>query len=115
MMTGTKTRSRSRGMTVVAVLVCLVVITLVTGALLKTVLAQREFARGRERRLQAEWLVESGLQRVRARRPKTPRERRPSSPSPSSACRATRCAGRFASRPTIPAMRRGARGNPSRC
>jgi type II secretory pathway pseudopilin PulG len=67
MITCTKPRSRSRGLTVVAVLVCLVVITLVSSAVLKTVVAQREFARGRERRLQAEWLVESGLERVRAR------------------------------------------------
>jgi hypothetical protein len=54
-------------MTVVAVLVVLVVITLASSALLRAGLAQREFARGAERRLQSEWLVESGMERARAR------------------------------------------------
>ena len=62
-----RTGKPSRGMTVVAVLVCLIIITLISGAVLKVGLAQREFARGQERRLQAEWLAESGAQRALAR------------------------------------------------
>jgi type II secretory pathway component PulK len=57
----------SRGLTVVAVLVCLIIITLVSGSVLKIGLAQRELARAHERRLQAEWLAESGVQRALAR------------------------------------------------
>jgi hypothetical protein len=57
----------SRGMTVVAVLVCLIIVTLISGAVLKVGLAQRELARALERRLQAEWLAESGAQRALAR------------------------------------------------
>jgi type II secretory pathway component PulK len=63
----TRAKNTSRGMTVVAVLVCLVIITLVSGAVLKVSLAQRELTRSQERRLQAEWLAESGAQRAMAR------------------------------------------------
>ena len=56
-----------RGMTVVAVLVCLLVMMLLGAALLKLALAEREQQPRSERRLQAEWLVESGLERARAR------------------------------------------------
>ena len=62
-----KTGRSSRGLTVVVVLVCLIIITLVSGTLLKIGLAQREAARAQERRLQAEWLAESGAQRALAR------------------------------------------------
>jgi type II secretory pathway component PulK len=62
-----KTGRSSRGLTVVVVLVCLIIITLVSGAVLKIGLAQRELARAQERRLQAEWLAESGAQRALAR------------------------------------------------
>ena len=44
----------------VAVLVCLIIVTLISGAVLKMSVAQRELARSQERRLQAEWLAESG-------------------------------------------------------
>jgi len=57
----------SRGLTVVAVLVCLIIVTLVTSAVLKVGLAQRELARVQERRLQAEWLAQSGIERALAR------------------------------------------------
>ena len=57
----------SRGMTVVAVLVCLIILTLISGAVLKVSVAQRELARSQERRLQAEWLAESGAERAVAR------------------------------------------------
>ena len=61
-----KTGRRSRGLTVVVVLVCLIIITLVSGTVLKIGLAQRELARAQERRLQAEWLAESAAQRALA-------------------------------------------------
>jgi hypothetical protein len=54
-------------LTVVAVLVCLIIITIMAGALLRVGLAQRERANAQEHRLQAEWLAESGIQRAIAR------------------------------------------------
>jgi hypothetical protein len=66
MIAGTTSNSR-RGMTTIAVLVCLLIITLISGALLKVGLAQRESDRDRERHLQAEWLAESGVDRALAR------------------------------------------------
>ena len=57
----------SRGMTVVAVLVCLIILTLVSGAIMKVSVAHRDLARRQEYRLQAEWLAESGAQRAIAR------------------------------------------------
>jgi Tfp pilus assembly protein PilX len=53
-----------RALTTVAVLVCLIVITLIGAALLKVGLAQRSQVRSQEHRLQAEWLAESGLDRA---------------------------------------------------
>ena len=55
-----------RGMTVVALLICLILVTLISAAILKVSMAQREFIRAQERRLQAEWLVESGMERCLA-------------------------------------------------
>jgi len=54
-------------MTVVAVLVCLIVVTLVSGAVLKVGLAHLALVRAQEHRLQSEWLAESGFQRALAR------------------------------------------------
>jgi hypothetical protein len=54
-------------MTVVAVLTCLVILTIASGAVLKVGLVHRGLVRGQEHRLQAEWLAESGLQRALAR------------------------------------------------
>ncbi|MGO9465365.1 MAG: hypothetical protein ACLQIB_08390 [Isosphaeraceae bacterium] len=59
-------RSR-RALTTVAVLVCLIVISLIGAALLKVGLAQRHQVRSQEQRLQAEWLAESGLDRALGR------------------------------------------------
>jgi Tfp pilus assembly protein PilX len=56
-----------RGLMVIAVLVCLVVMILLGAALLKMAILERQNTREGERRLQAEWLVESGLARARAR------------------------------------------------
>jgi hypothetical protein len=66
-MTRARAIKPSRGLTVVAVLVCLIIVTLVSGAVLKVGLAQRELPRAFERRLQAEWLAESGFERALAR------------------------------------------------
>jgi hypothetical protein len=60
-------RQRRRGLTAVAVLVCLIVITIVSGALLRVGIAHRDQVRSQERRLQAEWLAQSGFDRALAR------------------------------------------------
>ena len=60
----TSTRSTRRGLTAVAVLVCLVIVTMVSGVLLKVGLAHRDQVRSHEHRLQAEWLAQSGLDRA---------------------------------------------------
>jgi type II secretory pathway pseudopilin PulG len=56
-----------RGMTAVAVLICLIVVTMISGALLRVGLTHRDQVRSQEQRLQAEWLAESGIQRAIAR------------------------------------------------
>jgi type II secretory pathway component PulK len=66
-MTGRRTDRPRRGMLAIAVLVCLIVLTLIAGALLRIGAAQREEVRAEERRLQAEWLAEAGLRRALAR------------------------------------------------
>jgi Tfp pilus assembly protein PilX len=54
-------------MLAIAVLVCLLVLTMIAGALLRVGSAQREEIRAEERRAQAEWLAEAGLRRAIAR------------------------------------------------
>jgi hypothetical protein len=54
-------------MAVVAVLMCLIVLTLIGATLLKLGLVRRQINRDLELRLQAEWLVESGVNRALAR------------------------------------------------
>ena len=66
-MTITTRRQQPRGLTAVAVLVCLIIVTMVAGSVLKVALAQRDQTRAQERRLQAEWLAEAGIQRALAR------------------------------------------------
>jgi type II secretory pathway pseudopilin PulG len=61
------TRARRRGLTAVAVLVCLIIITMVSGAVIRVGVARRDEVRAQERRLQAEWLAEAGIQRALAR------------------------------------------------
>ena len=132
-------------MTVVAVLICLIVITLISGAVLKVGLAHRDLVRAQERRLQAEWLAESGVQRALARlavdrdyagetwpfsaadlglpeRP--PADRHDGRIGSSGGRRHDRgrashwrrhSAGGSASRPTIRAIRRRGRGIPNKC
>ncbi len=58
---------RRRGLTSVAVLICLLVITLISGVLLKLGVAYRDQVRTKERGLQAELLAESGIERAFAR------------------------------------------------
>jgi hypothetical protein len=62
-----RARNRRRGLTVVAVLICLIVLTLIGAALLKLGLVRRQINRDYELRLQAEWLLESGVNRALAR------------------------------------------------
>lgn len=50
-----------------AVLVCVVLVTLITLSLIKLTLAQRSQAQREIWRLQADWLVESGLERAAAK------------------------------------------------
>jgi type II secretory pathway pseudopilin PulG len=60
-------RHPRRGALLIAVLICVIVITLLGGALLRGGLARREQLRAEERRMQALWLAESGLERAAAR------------------------------------------------
>ncbi len=60
-------RRRRPGFVIIPVLLCFVLITLICGAQLKITIAQREQIVADERRLQAEWLVESALDRAAAR------------------------------------------------
>jgi type II secretory pathway component PulK len=45
-------------------LICLVVVTMLSGALLKVGLAHRDAERAHERRLQAQWLAQAGVDRA---------------------------------------------------
>ncbi|MGC8640428.1 MAG: hypothetical protein ACP5XB_11190 [Isosphaeraceae bacterium] len=65
MMTGrSRHRFSRRGITSVVVLICLVVITLMSGVLVKIGVAHRQAVRAQERELQAEWLAQAGLDRA---------------------------------------------------
>ncbi len=55
---------RRRGAITVLVLVCLVIIAAMSAQLLRITLAERARQQREERTLQAEWLVESGLERA---------------------------------------------------
>jgi type II secretory pathway component PulK len=56
-----------RGSALLIALVCLIVITIVSGTLLRQGIQARGQLRAEERRLQARWLAESGLERAAAR------------------------------------------------
>lgn len=60
-------RNKRRGAITIIVLVCLVLVTAISGVLLRIGLSERRRIRADERRLQAEWLVESGLERGASR------------------------------------------------
>jgi type II secretory pathway pseudopilin PulG len=59
--------SRRRGLVSVAVLIGLIIIGLICAGLLKVAFARRSEVALEERRLQAEWLAESGLERASSR------------------------------------------------
>ncbi|QEH37024.1 hypothetical protein OJF2_56090 [Aquisphaera giovannonii] len=59
--------ARRRGMTAAAVLVCLVVLTMIAGTLLRIGVVRRDALRTHEREVQAEWLARAGLERGIAR------------------------------------------------
>jgi hypothetical protein len=48
-------------------MICLLVLMIIAGAILRIGAAQRDEMRAQERRLQAEWLAEAGLRRALAR------------------------------------------------
>ena len=56
-----------RGVALLTAIVCLAVIAVICGSLIKVVHAQRQQTRTDERKLQAEWLAEAGLDRAAAR------------------------------------------------
>ncbi len=60
-------RRKPRGVAIVPVLVCFVLVMMITGVLLQLVRTERLQSQGEERRLQAEWLAEAGLERASAR------------------------------------------------
>ena len=60
-------RTQRRGLAIIPVLVTLVLVTLYTGILMRQVANRRSTYREEERRMQAEWLAESGLARASAR------------------------------------------------
>jgi hypothetical protein len=66
-------RPRRAGLAIIPALVCIVLVTLLCGSLLKQALTVRNLVRTEERRMQAEWLAESGLGRARARLEADPR------------------------------------------
>jgi len=58
---------RRPGLTIVAVMLALSILVILCGVMLRTTAVRRLAARDSERRLQAEWLAESGLERGLAR------------------------------------------------
>ena len=66
--TGTLVVSTNRrGVALLTAIVCLAVIAVICGSLIRVVHAQRQQTRLEERKLQAEWLAESGLERAAAK------------------------------------------------
>ncbi len=64
---GARRGGQPRAVISVAVLVCLLVMTLICGSLLRLVHSERMLVRNQERALQADWLAESGLERAALR------------------------------------------------
>ena len=71
-MMNTSRRRNERGSAMVAVLICFVLIVLICGAILKLGVVQRGQLKTEEAALQAEWLVESGMERAAAKLAGTP-------------------------------------------
>jgi type II secretory pathway pseudopilin PulG len=64
---GSNDSIRRPGLVSVAVLIALIIIAIVSAGLLKVALARRAEVQAEERRLQAGWLAESGVERALAR------------------------------------------------
>ena len=64
---GSNDSFRRPGLVSVAVLIALIIIAIIGAGLLKVALARRAEVQVEERRLQAEWLAESGVERALAR------------------------------------------------
>jgi hypothetical protein len=62
-----KRPTNRRGLAIVPALVCLVLVTMLCALMLKQAHTRRVLAGDEERRMQAEWLAESGLARASAR------------------------------------------------
>jgi hypothetical protein len=62
-----RARTERRGVLTVAALVCLLAVMLIAAGVLRLVRSERGLLQNEERRLQADWLVESGLERAVAR------------------------------------------------
>ncbi len=58
---------RRRGLVIIPAFVCLVLVTLMSGVLLKLAASHRSLTRSEQRKAQADWLVESGVSRTFAR------------------------------------------------
>ena len=56
-----------RGVALLTAIVCLAVIAIIGGVLVKVMVAQRQQTRIEERKLQAQWLAEAGLERAAAK------------------------------------------------
>lgn len=63
----TPKRSQRRGLAIVPAFVCLILVTVFCGVLLKLAASHRVLVRSESRKTQAEWLVQSGLERASAR------------------------------------------------
>ena len=63
----TTRRPDRRGLAILPAFVCLILVTLFCGVLLKLAASHRLLVRSEQKRLQADWLVQSGLERAAAR------------------------------------------------
>ena len=62
-----KRRPARKGLAIVPALVCLLLVTMLCAAMLKQSRTRRDALRDEQRRMQAEWLAESGADRASAR------------------------------------------------
>lgn len=65
---GTQTKKTRQGAVLVIVMICLLLISLVMASLLKSTLMQRRQMRKEQLQVQADWLVESALERAAQQR-----------------------------------------------
>ncbi len=62
-----RTRNRRRGAVLITVLVSLVLLTIIGGALIQSIVAERKLLDAQTKAAQSRWLAEAGLQRAAAR------------------------------------------------